>query len=280
MDIDLDPGPDKEEKADLSLCIICQEKNDENLVEKPNSHEKTLESVKEWATYGELKYVRGRDKLSHYSLKDLNERSSWHRSYYKNTVHSGMLKRAKQCYERHLDGPNEKRRKSSVEDSQQITRSKTIPYDKNVCFFCEGDAGYRQSLHSVLTSSAGESLRAAIELSSNDKLRVKLSSAIDPSDARAIDIKYHRKCWVNHVTSVLRRGKFQEPAVSTDQPVSYRASKAAAQIEFLATVENTLRNGTILTMSELQEGYESILEANNVENPKMHKKDNKTAHTE
>ena len=31
--------------------------------------------------------------------------------------------------------------------SQQITRSKTIPYDKNVCFFFEGDAGYRQSLH-------------------------------------------------------------------------------------------------------------------------------------
>jgi len=55
-----------------------------------------------------------------------------------------MLKRAKERYERHLEGPNEMRRKSSitVEDSQQITRSKTIPYDKNVCFFCEGDAGY------------------------------------------------------------------------------------------------------------------------------------------
>ena len=168
------------------------EKNDEDLVEKPNSHHKTLESIKEWATYSERKYVRSHDKLSFYSLK----KSSWHRSCYKNTVHSGMLKRAKERYERHLEGPNEMRRKSSitVEDSQQITRSKTIPYDKNVCFFCEGDAGYRQSLHSVLTSSAGESLRAAIEMSSNDKLRVKLSSAIDPSDAHAIDIKYHEKC--------------------------------------------------------------------------------------
>ena len=67
MDIDPDPDPDKEQKADLSLCIICQEKNDEDLVEKPNSHEKTLESIKEWATYGERKYVRSRDKLSFYS---------------------------------------------------------------------------------------------------------------------------------------------------------------------------------------------------------------------
>ena len=30
MDIDPDPDPDKEQKADLSLCIICQEKNDED----------------------------------------------------------------------------------------------------------------------------------------------------------------------------------------------------------------------------------------------------------
>ena len=66
---------------------------------------------------------------------------------------------------------------------------------------------------------------------------------------------------------MLRQGNSQAPAVSTDQPVSHRASKAAAQIEFLTMVENTLRNTTILTMSKLQEGYESILEANNVENP-------------
>jgi len=48
--------------------------------------------------------------------------------------------------------------------------------------------GIDKSLHSVLTSSGGESLCAAIEMSSNDKMRVKLSSAIDPSDAHAIDI--------------------------------------------------------------------------------------------
>ena len=119
-----------------------------------------------------------------------------------------------------------------------------------------------------MTSSAGESLRAAIEMSSNDKLRVKLISAIHPSDADAIDIKYHEKCWVNHVTSVLRRGKSQSPEVSTDQPVSRRASKAAAQIEFLTMVENTVRNGTILTMAKRQEGYDSMWAANHVEHPK------------
>ena len=124
----------------------------------------------------------------------------------------------------------------------------------------------------MLTSSAGESLRAAIDISSNAKLRVKLSSAINPSDARAIDIKYHSKCWANHVTSVLRKGKCQTETSSVNQEVNQIASKAASEIEFLAMVETDLRNGTILTMSILQEAYESILEENGFENPKCTRK--------
>ena len=58
-------------------------------------------------------------------------------------------------------------------------------------------------------------------------------------------LRYHGKSWVNPLTSVLSRGKSQAPVVSTDQPVSHRASKAAAQIKFLTMVENTLRSGTI-----------------------------------
>ena len=78
--------------------------------------------------------------LSFCSLRDLKEKSSWHRSCYKNAVHSGMLKRAKERYERHLEGPNEMKRKQFLtgRESQQVTRSSTIPYDKEVCFFCEG----------------------------------------------------------------------------------------------------------------------------------------------
>lgn len=262
MDIDPDPDPDENQKGYLNLCIICQEKTDENLVEKPGCHDKTLQFIKEWASYGELKYVRSWGKLQSYSLESVKEKGSWHRSCYKNTVHFGMLKRAKERYERQLEGPDLTRRKSAMEGaSPQMTRSKTVPYDKNVCFFCEGSAGYRQTLHSVSTSSAGESLRAAIQMSSNDKLRVKLSSAIDPSDAHAIDIKYHRKCWVNHVTSELRRGKIQAVA-----PIE-RAGKAAAQVEFLTMIENTLRSGTMLTMSDVQTAFESTLKANNVQDP-------------
>lgn len=46
------------------------------------------------------------------------------------------------------------------------------------------------------------------------------------TDARAIDNKYHSKCWANHETCVPRREKSQARGTpSTDQAVSQRARK-------------------------------------------------------
>ena len=42
----------------------------------------------------------------------------------------------------------------------------------------------------------------------------------------------------------------------------------AAKIEFLTMMEMTLRSGKVATMSELQYAFQSILESNNVENPR------------
>ena len=89
--------------------------------------------------------------------------------------------------------------------TSQLTRSKTTPYNRDVCFFCDKAAGYREQLRTVSTKSAGKSLHDAIEITGNDKLRVKLSTAVDLKDAHAIDIKYHKKCWGNNVSTVLRR---------------------------------------------------------------------------
>ena len=71
--------------------------------------------------------------------------------------------------------------------------------------FCEKATGYRDTLRTVSTKSASKSLHDAIEISGNDGLRVKLSTAVDLKDAHAIDIKYHKKCWVKNVSTVLRQ---------------------------------------------------------------------------
>ena len=163
-------------------------------------------------------------------------------------------------YERQLAGPSASRRKSSTTPTEfpQLTRSKTVPYNKEVCFFCDNPPRYRQSLHNASTFSAGESLRTAVILSGNEKLLVKLNTAIPSGDARAIDIKYHKCCWASNVTNVLRKAESTSSS-STNSPY-----QIAAKIEFLSMTQMELADGKIISMSDLQTAFENILDANNV----------------
>lgn len=88
-----------------------------------------------------------------------------------------------------------------------------------------------------------------------------INTSIADDDAHSIDIKYHKACWASNVSHVLRR-------TTPDSSSERLTSEIAAQIEFLTMTEMTLKSGKVATMSELQEAFESILDANNVDNPK------------
>jgi len=49
-----------------------------------------------------------------------------------------------------------------VKKKALFTRSKTVPFDRDVCFFCDGQAKCQQPLHLVSTTAAGNSLAAAV----------------------------------------------------------------------------------------------------------------------
>ena len=125
-----------------------------------------------------------------------------------------------------------------------------------MCFFCDGEGGYRQPLHTVSTLSAGSSLDAAVKKEGDEKLHVKLSTAVDSKDAHAIDIKYHKNCWTKHVTNVLRKH-------STTSNIE-QASEVAAKIEFVTMAEMALKSGKIMNMSQLQAAHDTISKENNV----------------
>ena len=121
-----------------------------------------------------------------------------------------------------------------------------------MCFFCEEKGSVKQPLHNVSTFSAGESLNEAINLSGNDVLGVKLSTSLDATDPHAIDIKYHKNCWLKNVTNVIKK------ALASDKCSSDLVIEAAARIEFLAMTETALREGKILTMSDQQSTFEEV----------------------
>ena len=75
---------------------------------------------------------------------------------------------------------------------------------------------------------------------------MKLKTAINPEDAHAIDIKYHKRCRRYNVFHANGRHR----KASSENNV---ADEVAAHIEFLRLVENTLLDGNVVSISVLHE---------------------------
>ena len=76
------------------------------------------------------------------SAKDLEENgSSWHRSCYKSVTRTGMVKTAKEGYERELPGSIESRPGNVTPKRSRLTRSLTSPLQKDACFFAMVNQG-------------------------------------------------------------------------------------------------------------------------------------------
>lgn len=270
----LDPPPAKvpRQEIDFQLCIICQEEKQEPLVDNPLAHDKVLEYIRKRAFYG--------DRTGDNNFPDINrklsatkeatlqsEGASWHRKCYQETVHIGMCERAKLRYEKQISAKVTVQKPIPLPaPTNTYTRSQSAPYDSNVCFFCETTATRQQPLHTVRTDIAGWHLHSAIEKSNNEKYRVKLSTAINPKDAHAIDIQYHNKCWTSNVTNVLRERATETLAYNN------AADEVAADLEFITLFEQTLLEGKILNMSYLHSIYIDIRSANCVQLPQCHRK--------
>ena len=109
----------------FKLCVVCQCVKDEDLVENPTSYDKLVAAVKERASYGESRFSEIWSCLKVFSVKELEvKEGTWHRKCYQDAKHSGMLKRAKERYERVLSGPNESRQKTrNLQEAEPISHS-------------------------------------------------------------------------------------------------------------------------------------------------------------
>ena len=98
---------------DFNLCIVCQTRSIDDLVEKPTSHDKLFSAIEERAKYGDVKFAGLWSVLKYVSGEERVGKVRWHRKCYQDTTHSGMLKRAKDRFKREAAGPDESRRKTS-----------------------------------------------------------------------------------------------------------------------------------------------------------------------
>ena len=102
---------------DFRLCILCQKKKEDSLVENPVSHERLLKFVEEKNRYGDSHFSAYWCNLQDYTAQQLALcNATWHRTCYQEATHAGKLKRAKDKFESE-DGPlaprEKKRRRRS-----------------------------------------------------------------------------------------------------------------------------------------------------------------------
>lgn len=279
-------------ETDPKLCIICQKvPGDLVTAPKATSRQNLLDCISERAKYGEPGYLQMNSRISSIDPSELSG-LSWHRACYQEAVHTQKIARAKARYEKALatkdatlltsvkKGRPEARSTGSSPDepcqsTTRFTRSQAVPHSKDLCLFCNKD-GKAKSLHEVSSLIVGKKIREAVEASSNSEWKVRLQP-LNPNDARAVDIKYHRDCYVKHVVR-------QDPGTQGDSKEEHQVQHDAqseqlisAEIEFINLLQNLFKDGEIHSMNTVCEAYKAILgiyglEDQNVSNSQVKRK--------
>lgn len=271
--------------TDNKLCLKCQTAGG-NLVAKPEkaSYLKFLQSADRWAKCKNPEYVKIQKRLEHTTQSELETKgATWHLDCYKETVNKTNLERAEKRYKAsvalgkasliaapRVGRPSGKKSHDAPQPStsKPFTRSSgrtemsSEKEDKECCLFCDED-GTHADLHEVESFKAGKKIREAVDKSNNDKWKVKLQP-IDPDDARSIDIKYHRKCYI---TYVLRGKSDSQQLEEKEQDIKETNERlVAADCEFFSLMKSTLSDGKIKPMNDIFDAYCSLLEEHGVSN--------------
>ena len=188
----------------------------EELVTKPTAYDKLLNCIKERASYGDKQYPEVARRLGRVGSVELKAvgangtQSSTNTQYMQTSVrelkrymNSKYLQMSRFLLHRPLS--NSSTLPSLARNQQHI--------GKTFVFFCDNGATYKDLLHQIATENAGRGLEKDIKQSVNEKLAVKLNTAIDPEDAHAIGIKYLKRFWRLNVFQSYRRKKKQEGVI-------------------------------------------------------------------
>ena len=116
------------------------------------------------------------------------ENAVWHRTCYSRMTNTVQRERARDRQQHSMSTgshtPRVKCRKSRRADAvnnvsgsaASYTRPSTRPLNKDMCFFCQTDND--QTLFTVRTGNAGQSLKQAVQASSDPELKIRYSTCI------------------------------------------------------------------------------------------------------
>ena len=250
-------------------CVVCQTITTRNgpLVQQPrqDSFECLLQAINDRASFHDVEYCHIQRRLKDETSDSLKaNKAVWHRLCYSNSTCKVKLQRAKERYQDNLSSGkySEKRRgqkRKSTDNHESLassstspfTRSATVPFDKDHCFFCQEDNEER--LYTLRTENSGKALREAVQLSEDPILQTRLNTSISPTDAHAIDVQYHKRCWTQKVFHVLR-AKDKKGLTEKGHPL-----QTSSLIELIGLIDSQTQNKAYLSMEDIETTYMNML---------------------
>ena len=87
------------QETDFKLCCVCQLDTTDQLIEKPQGHQRLLDFIRERATYGDKDFPALSRRLSQETPDTLlAQGATWHRSCYASATNKVMKDRAKKRF--------------------------------------------------------------------------------------------------------------------------------------------------------------------------------------
>ena len=246
----------KRKNTNAEKCVICgPPENSQEYVRIPTEEGiKTLVScVKRCSDLCDPKFT-----LINRRLAELYDNSTdsyditYHRTCYQMATNKTLVSRIEKKFKRTVGIPSPTPMENDREQenvSDRTTRSSVNPFDKSLCFFCQIE-NTELSFHNCLTKHMGQSIRECIK--GNQVLEIRMNSAIGNDDARAIDVKYHLRCF-----SIENRRKLQR--LKEKRTDSQHDRVSSAEFEFVSLIESYIGGGSVVSMADCDQVYVDIL---------------------
>ena len=191
---------------DCSLCIMCQQAENQSKAIVKNVNAETLKKVislcKERDKFGDVSVREFLNRMNEVCVEEVIENAGfYHKQCYSDF---GNVKRRDRAVKRFNEAIEQnssvvtKRKagrpsKSSVEEAENENlrlRSSAIPYDQNLCVICQKPGGICRT---VMLLETGKSMLAVAEKLEDKSFFLRLRAIPSAQDAVANKVKYHLK---------------------------------------------------------------------------------------
>ncbi len=148
-----------------------------------------------------------------------------------------------------------------LETTSTLTRSRTPPFCKENCFYCQEekyDGSKKENLVECRSSDVGQTIKNIVEASGNEKWSVNLAHIISGGDFLSRDIKHHKSCQTSNWRTYIQ-AKERASSKETSMPEECTIAFIAAEIEFIAELQDSLDQGNVLLLSEITSRYTDMM---------------------